>query len=214
MSREGEPLWAWPGWRHLRFTALLSLAVTGWFALVFGGADYLTERRATRVRLYFDAELGIPFIPASVLGYLSIYPLFGSVPFLLRSRRQVLALAGSMVVVILVGGVGFLLLPAESVFPPPGELGIWTLPVQFAKVVARQHNMLPSLHVALSVLCATVYADRAERAGKVAFGSWAGVIALSALVLHQHYVADVIAGLALGLLGHRWCYQRWAARGP
>jgi hypothetical protein len=49
-----EPFCRWPGWPLLRHFLLLSAAVSLWFAVVYGGADYLTAHRALRVRIHLD----------------------------------------------------------------------------------------------------------------------------------------------------------------
>src|SRR5262249_50757219 len=77
------PFWRWPAWGHVGYAVILGGAVNLWFALIYGGADFVTARRSFRLRLYFDAELAMPFVPATVLVYLSIYLLFWSAPFIL-----------------------------------------------------------------------------------------------------------------------------------
>jgi membrane-associated phospholipid phosphatase len=93
---------------------------------------------------------------------------------------------------------------------------VWDGLVRFAKWVARPHNYAPSLHVALSVVCIRVYARHANRAGKVFLWLWAAGIAVSTVLLHQHYLVDVVTGFLLGLAGVRWVYDRRlaAARAP
>jgi membrane-associated phospholipid phosphatase len=207
MSRRCEPFWAWPGWGLLRFTLVVGLATALWFGLVYAGADALTARLERRVRLHFDLELRLPFVPAAVLGYLSIYPLFWMAPFILRTRRQVAALCLTLAGVTLVGGVCFLAFPADLLFPPPGDMGPWAGLVHFAKAVALSYNFLPSLHVALSAVCVLLYAARGGVAAKVLLGLWSAVIAASTLLLHQHYVADVVAGYALAWAAVCWVYR-------
>src|SRR5260370_7580208 len=82
------PFLAWPGWAHLRYAALLSIANTLWFVFVYGGMDALTARRNFRVPVHFPAELAIPFVPPMTLFYISIYLLFCMAPFFLRTRRE------------------------------------------------------------------------------------------------------------------------------
>jgi membrane-associated phospholipid phosphatase len=209
-----EPFWGWPSWRLLRFALALGLGTAVWFALVYVGADALTGWHARRVRLHLSEELRLPFVPVMVLGYLSIYPLFWMAPFILRSRRQIAALCLALAAVTLGGGVCFVLFPAEALFPPPGEMGPWVGPVRFAKAVALRYNLMPSLHVALSTVCVLAYAEKAGHAGRVLLWLWAAVIGLSTLLLHQHYLIDVLTGYALAWAGVRCVYRPRLMAGP
>jgi membrane-associated phospholipid phosphatase len=185
--------------------------VSLWFALVYGGADFLTARRSFRVRLHFDAELAVPFVPAAVLVYLSFYFLFWAAPFILRSRQELRSLATTLAAVILLAGICFLLFPAELAFADdPAEMGIWTGLVRFAKRLALTYNVAPSLHVSLTVVCVAVYGRQTGAAGKLLLWFWAVAVGISTLLLHQHYVVDVVTGFLLGLAGVRWVYDRYA----
>jgi membrane-associated phospholipid phosphatase len=213
---EDGAFWGWPGWRLLGHALLLGAALTLWWILVYHGADWLTARYDWRVRIHLDIELGIPFVPAAVLLYLSINLLFGMAPFVLRSRREVDGLALTLAAVIVVAGVGFLLVPAEAAFPPVGthaEREVLGALLVFAKRVALRYNMVPSLHVALGAACALAYATRAGTVGKVLLGTWTAGIAASTLLIHQHHLIDVATGLALAWGGHHFIYERWLRTG-
>jgi membrane-associated phospholipid phosphatase len=208
MNRSRPRFWRWPGWSHIGYAALLGSAVSVWFAFVYGGADLLTANRSFRVRLYFDAEMAWPFVPAAVLIYLSIYLLCLSAPFILPTRQELRSLAWTIAAVIAFAGICFLLLPAEVAFPEPSEMGVWTPFVRFAKTVALTHNLAPSLHVGMTVVFIAVYSRRAASVGKSLFWLWAVAMGVSTLLLHQHYVVDVVWGFLLGLAGVRCVYDR------
>jgi membrane-associated phospholipid phosphatase len=127
------------------------------------------------------------------------------------------ALAATLAAVTLVAGVCFLLLPAEPAFPADesrqhGEVlgALFAL----ARRVALHYNMVPSLHVAMSAVCVAAFAGRAGRFGKVLLWSWAGVIAASTLLTHQHHLVDVVTGFALAWCGTHFIFRRWLKRGP
>jgi membrane-associated phospholipid phosphatase len=204
------PFWHWPRPGHVAHFLVVGAVVGLWFVLVYGGADRVTAAHGYRVRLHFDGELAVPFVPESVLVYLSIYLLFAAAPFVLRTGRDLSALAGTLAAVTGVAGVCFLLLPGEMVFPQTEDPGAWGGPVRFAKRLALAYNFAPSLHVALSTVCVAVYARRARPAGAVLLWLWAGAVGASTVLLHQHYVVDVLTGFALALAGVRWGYDRWA----
>jgi membrane-associated phospholipid phosphatase len=206
-----DPFFGWPGVRILARALLLGAIVSICWLVLYGGADYLTDWLPYRVRLHLDAELDIPFVPESVLVYMSIYLLFAAAPFILRRPVELDALAATFVVVILVAAVCFLVFPADSYFCTPTAMGRWEGLVHFAKWLARPHNFAPSLHVGLAVCCVTIYARRAPGWGKVVLWLWALAIALSTLVLHQHHVIDVVTGWLLGWAGVRVVFDHWRA---
>jgi membrane-associated phospholipid phosphatase len=208
MNGSIEPFWGWPGWKHLRFAWLVSLAGLLWFVFVYGGADALTAGRSFRVRVHLNAELGIPFIPEAAIIYMSIYALFFAAPFILRERREFLALAMTLNLEVLIAGICFLLLPAQTAFLPPNDLGMFPNLYRFADRLSLQHNLLPSLHVALSATCVAVYAARTGGAVRIILWAWMVAIAASTLLIHKHHVIDVIAGFLLAWAAGKQVYAR------
>lgn len=57
------------------------------------------------------------------------------------------------------------------------------------------YNAFPSLHTALSAICAQCFYRRPKTAW-VMIG-WAGLIIISTVLIKQHYLADLMAGLLL-----------------
>ena len=193
------PFLAWPGWRHLRAAWGISLLVAIWFCVVYGGADWLTAQRQARVRVHFDFELRIPLVPAFTLGYMSIYFLFIGAPLILREREAIGRLARQLSVTIALAGIGFLLVPGALAYPPPQDLGVWEKLFRFADWLNLDYNLVPSLHVALSVVCLEHFAARASAEGTWLLRVWGMLIAVSTLFTHQHHLLDVLTGYALAL---------------
>src|SRR5439155_3789018 len=67
MSAPRRPFWHRPGWGQFGYFVRWALAVGLWFAVIFYGSEYLISLHRYRVRVHLDAELNIPFMPASVL---------------------------------------------------------------------------------------------------------------------------------------------------
>jgi membrane-associated phospholipid phosphatase len=210
VSETPQPFLAWPGWAHLRYAAALSLANGLWFAVVYGGADSLTARRGLRVPVHFPAELRIPFVPAMTVFYMSLYLLFLLAPFILRTRREFRAAVWTLAVVIACAGVGFLAFPAELAFAPPheGDLGSWAALFHLADRLNLTYNLLPSLHVAMGVVCVAVFSPRAPKAVKAVLWSWAVLIAASTVLTHQHHVLDVVTGWLLAVVCVKIVFDR------
>jgi membrane-associated phospholipid phosphatase len=208
-----EPFLAWPGWAHLRYALVLSFVNTLWFVLVYGGMDALTARRSFRVPVHFPAELAIPFVPAMTLFYMSIYLLFWIAPFVLRTRREFRALVITLAFAILVGGIGFLLFPADLAFAQPSEeeLGIWAAMFHLADKMNLTYNLLPSLHVAFAVICVAIFSTRAPVATQMFLWFWASTVAASTVLIHQHHLLDVATGWLLALVCVRSIFGRLAS---
>ncbi len=206
MSDIPPRLWHWPDRRHLGEAARLALLQGLWFGLVFYGADYVASLHSFRIRVHFDFDIAVPFVPQAVVVYDSLYLLFAIAPFILGTRRELRAMTATLAAVTLIAGVCFLLLPVKDAFPPPGKMGLWTGPVHLAKLLAASNNYFPSLHVTLSTTCAAVYARHAHLLGKLLFTLWSAAVGVSTLLLHQHYSLDVVAGFALALGSVRWIY--------
>jgi membrane-associated phospholipid phosphatase len=202
------PLLAWPGWSHLLYATALALANGVWFVLVFAGCDIVTGQRTLRVPIHFPLELAIPFIPSMTAAYTSMYLLLVAGPFILRTRREFRAAIATLAVTIGVAGVCFLLIPAELGYPPvqEGELGIWAGLYHVADDLNLTYNLLPSLHVALTVACVAMFSTRIVGVGRALLWTWAAAVALSTLLTHQHHVLDVLSGWLLAILCFRHVY--------
>jgi membrane-associated phospholipid phosphatase len=209
MTERREPFLAWPGWGLLGYALALGTAQSLWWGLVYHGADALTRLHDHRVRVHLDLELAIPLVPALILAYLSINLVFLPAPFILRNRQELLALTVSLAAVTGIAGIGFVLLPAEPAYPPNPDAGPWAQLLEMNHAIVLQHNLVPSLHVAMSCLTLGAYAMRCGPLGKSFLGAWAGLIALATLLTHEHHLLDVAAGLALAWVGRRFIYERW-----
>lgn len=213
MNNFRQKFWHWPGWRQFGYAQALGLAVTLWFILAYGGADWFAEQHCFRVRLHFGIDLAIPFVPGMTIFYLSLNALLACAPFILRRRRELEAFAISLAAATLVAAICFVALPGRAAFPVPSDakLGAWAGIDHFARWLARTHNFLPSLHVAFTTIAVIVYRGRAMRLGRALLSGWGLAIVASTLFTHQHYLADVATGIFLGWLTVKWIYWPMSA---
>jgi membrane-associated phospholipid phosphatase len=191
---------AWPGWRHLVDAAGLTVLVSVLFGVVYFGADSITGRRGERLHLFVRPELSIPLWPATIVLYDSLYLLFLIAPFVLRTKESFRRLAGSAAATILIAGACFLLLPAELGFAPPAVSGPFKTIFEASDRVNLDYNLVPSLHVALAMICLQAFWPSASPSVRTGLGAWGVGLALSTLFTHQHHVIDVAAGAALAFL--------------
>lgn len=177
-------------WAALRLTAL--------FAVVFYGSDLLAAQRPERWQVHADWELAIPYWPAAYPVYLSVL----LVPFLplvmVPDARQVRRWERRMAAAVLVAGVVFIVFPAELGYPRTGA-GVWEPLAALTRSISGRYNLLPSLHVTLSLVTLHAVWPWAASAQRRALVVWFVLMVASVLVTHQHHVADIAAGALLGV---------------
>jgi membrane-associated phospholipid phosphatase len=205
------PLLAWPAPGELRLSLLLCLSFFLIFELTYVAANYVTGLHRFRMNAYSNAELAIPFVPAMALVYLSLNLMLALAPFVLRSWREITPLAVVMTLETLICALFFLLLPADLGYAAQSEVGAWGRFCAWVSAISLQHNTFPSLHVAFAFTAALVFGQRCGALGRQLFLLWAALIAVSTILIHQHHLADVAAGIALALAMQR--IYRWSAAG-
>ncbi len=185
---------------------LLGAALNAWFLLVYGGADWVTGQHSYRVPIAMDWESRIPFVPASVVAYMSIYALFLLAPFVLRETGQLNQLGRAIFVMIAISGVIFLAVPSELAFesqqPRSWKTWIWV-----ADTLNLRYNCVPSLHVGLSVACVAAFTRYTAGMFSFVLWLWAAAVAASTMLLHQHHLIDVLTGWWLAL----FCVRRFVS---
>lgn len=184
-----------------RFALFVCAAVALSFAVIYGGASALSAVVPWRVRVDLPFEQSIPFLPWSAVVYLSMNLLLLVAPFVLKDARRLAAFGALLILQMLIAAPFFVLLPVADVFGPRVVEGAAAPFFRLADTMNLERNYLPSLHVAFSVTAARAYGGRW-------WWSWAAAIAASTLLMHEHYVVDVIAGAALALVAFALWFDR------
>ena len=167
------------------------------FIVVYGACNWITSQRSDLLRLYFDWELAIPFTPAMVWVYLSLFALFPLPAFALRAGA-LRALGRRLCFATLVSGAFFLLLPARLGFERPAIVPEYEIAFAFIHVLDLPHNLVPSLHISWSgLILYSVHAVSARWARRL-LELWFGMICAAVVLVHQHHVLDVIGGVLVG----------------
>jgi len=188
-----------PGWQQLKHFSLVASFVSCWFVLIYGTCDWVTSLHTYRLKLGFDWESRIPFYPPASLAYMSIYPLFLLIPFVIQTRHNLNLLAVSLVSLIGCSGLGFLFLPAYPISHASVH-GFWGEVFHIADAINLNHNHLPSLHVGLAVACVSAMSRHTSPLAGMFLWIWATAVAASTLLLRQHYLVDVVTGWCLALI--------------
>ncbi len=177
------------------------------FITVFFFAYFLLQRfpvYAVTVMPLTAVDRLIPFQPAMLVLYLSLWFYVSLPPALLSTRPELYAygwIAGGLAV----AGLGIFLFWPTSM---PVTTGIeWSRYPGFTRLksVDAAQNACPSLHVAFAVFTG-VWLDRLLRKMRISVGErvmnvvWCLGIVYSTLATRQHVAVDALAGTALGLL--------------
>ena len=166
---------------------------TGWAA---------AGREFWRPEISLDAA--IPLVPAWIWPYWLYFAFLGTPIWLVRNRLELAELAGGVVFVHLVGFAFFLLWPSEMPRAPLGcnheELTCGLVGAMY--LLDPGYGVFPSLHVAASVFLA-MFAFRVQSPLAWPVLLFAVAVIISTLLVRQHYIIDLPAGIFLAAVGGR-----------
>lgn len=170
------------------------------FFSVYPTMNWLTGLRDHQYSLFIEPELRVPFVPAFIWFYLSMYILFILPPFFL-SPDSLRRLAKELILATGLAGVVFLIMPARLGFPRilPADSFHRTV---FEKLFAidQPFNLVPSLHVVYSTAIVLAIFAQASTTTRSLLTAWLALIVASTILVHQHHLIDIFAGLALALM--------------
>lgn len=158
------------------------------FAVCYGGASWLTARYASLPAWDLPFEQHVPFVPALSIVYLTITP-----ALLLALFRTRGALAPALCTETILATLCFLLFPQTVAWTRPAVTGWAYVPFSIADALNLSYNQFPSLHVAFAVSVA--WAVR-----KPLWWIWSAAVAVSAWLMWEHHLVDILGGAALACL--------------
>ena len=182
---------------------------TGWLnaviCLVLAGAVYFTNDiydilnhgpAVLNLRTPLDAAL--PVVRPFVIPYVSLDPLvyFTLVVFLVFRTKIFQSASLAMITAFLVSYLLYFFLQTEVIRPVLTGSDLFTRLIQGVYATDNPFNDFPSLHTSVSTLLTIHWFQFNRRAGFVA-AFWTTLIVASTILIKQHYVADLVAGLLL-----------------
>jgi hypothetical protein len=183
-------------WPAIRTSIVLSVL----FLVVYLGTNWLTALRNDVGVIVFDWERHIPFVPLMIVPYMSIDLFFVIAPFLCAGGDERRLFSKRIVTAIAIAGACFLLFPLRFSFERPQADGWLGAVFDSFREMDRPFNQLPSLHIALMVILADVYARHTKGLLRIMLLVWFGLIGLSTLLTYQHHFVDVAGGLFLAAI--------------
>jgi len=191
------------GWK----TALLSLALA--VAVYFTNDIYdLLNHGPAVLNLRTPLDAALPVVPMFAVPYVSLNPLvyFTLVVFLLCRTRIFQSACLAMIAAWFVSYFFYFFLQTEVVRPVLTAGDVFTQMIRQVYASDNPYNDFPSLHTSISTILAVHWFRFDRRAGYVA-AAWTALIVASTVLVKQHYLADVAAGLLLAF-GATWIFGR------
>ncbi|MBR7778957.1 phosphatase PAP2 family protein [Undibacterium rugosum] len=171
------------------------------FTLIYLTTNWLAAVHQVSQHLMLAADASIPLIPWMIIPYSSSLVLFVFIFYHCGTQQQCRQYSLQIFTATHLAGMCFLLMPLRqqhAAVLPEGWLGF---AFQSLYLMDQRYNQLPSLHVAYALIF-WFHLRTAMRTVATRFLLNAGIALLiaSTLFTHQHHLADVITGAALGWL--------------
>jgi len=171
---------------------------------VVWAAGYLAIARITEGGVSYPIptlawEDKIPFMPVFVWAYLCIYPLF-VLPFLFIRNRQFFRLFSfSYILVMCICYVCYLVIPVSFDRRPDLVVDSFsTFALSIVYSADNSWNCFPSMHVAMSLMASLTILE-VHRIRGIFATLLTVLIAASTVLIKQHYVMDLVAGMVITL---------------
>lgn len=180
--------------------ARLALAVSLLFAIGYATSNHLTGLRGDIGRGVFDWEHTIPFVPWTIVPYLSIVPLFLASFFVGRGHGELLHHTRRLLLLLALALACWALCPLRFAFERPPVEGWAGALFELLALLDRPYNRAPSLHIGVLVLLWLHLSRHLRGWPRAALQGWLLLIGISVLTTWQHHVIDVPAGAAAAAL--------------
>jgi membrane-associated phospholipid phosphatase len=198
--------------------AALWLAFLGpFFFISYGLAGAWTARLPFVPSFWYEWEKQIPFLPWTIVPYMSIDAFYAISLFLCATRVELDTHAKRLLAATLISVAGFLLFPLRTGFVRPETSGLFGMLFDLLTDVDKPFNEAPSLHISLLLLLWQVYARHLRGWAKWAMHLWFTLIGISVFTTFQHHLIDGISGAIAGIV----CVylfpdapQQWQAEPP
>lgn len=187
----------------------LGLFGTGWknaiLSMGLAVAVYLTSliyallnHGPTVLNLRTPLDAALPAVPIFVIPYVSLQPIiYVSLVVLLLTRTRIFQSVSLSLIIAWFVSYAFYFFLQTSVLRPVLTSGdVLTRMIRAVYAADNPFNDFPSLHTSLSTIIA-MHWFRVDRRVGIIVSVWTVFIVASTVLIKQHYLADVVAGLLL-----------------
>ena len=170
------------------------------FAVVYNFSMWYASRLENVPSFILSFEDRIPFLPWTIIPYLSSGVFFWAVFSRLNAKAALHTFLKRVLLMTVLAGIGFILMPLQYSYPKP-EINnpVFGFLFRFLDGVDDPYNQSPSLHVAFAFAFWTVFREISSRWRMVA-AVWLILVALSTLTTYQHHLIDIFTGSILAHL--------------
>jgi membrane-associated phospholipid phosphatase len=167
---------------------------------------YLNNHLAPRFDLMTPLDRLVPFVPWTLLVYQSFFVMLLWAAWIC-SASEFLRLLVAVLLANIAAYAGFILFPSHYPRPDWRTIQPELIRDAFASMYSQDApgNTFPSIHVAVTTLVTLRLRQRPF--GKL-WLAWGALVVLSTLTVKQHYLVDVIGGVALAIGLHAWLFRR------
>jgi len=172
----------------------------------------------SQYNLLMGIDEKIPFIPPFIWVYHTMIPVvILTAVFLFQSRDIFLGLIFSFIFSGIVMCLFYIFFPSfypRELFVDVSTISGWL--IEITRFIDGPHNTFPSGHVTFAwLLMFFVSLSQYTRKHpwiKAVYFCWAVLISISTLTLKQHFIVDVISGIALAALSYYLCCKLFVIR--
>lgn len=167
------------------------------FGLVYNFSLWYAGGLTNVPSIVLQIERHIPFLPWTIVPYLSSGIFFCVVFFLLKSKNELYLFLKRVLMMTVLAGIGFIFFPLKNAFVKPEVANpVFDFLFSFLDGVDDPYNQSPSLHVAFAYAFWTVFQGVKTR-WKPVIAIWLVLVALSTLTTFQHHLIDIFTGSIL-----------------
>lgn len=181
------------GWKNAIFSILLAVGV--YFT---SQIYYALNHGPAVINLHTALDSAIPVVPIFVIPYDSLQPYIYAtlILFLFFRSKYFQSACLAMITVWFISYAFYYFLQSEVIRPVLTGTDTFSKMVMNVYAGDNAYNDFPSLHTSLSTILA-IHWVKVNRPLGILLGIWTALIVASTLLVKQHYIADMIFGLAL-----------------
>jgi hypothetical protein len=183
----------------LRLRVLVLVVTSAVFVLAYALANPWTAQRSDIGHGVFDFERAIPFVPWTIVPYLSVMGFYVA-SFFVGDRAGLVCHASVVLTNLALSLACYALFPLRFQFERPVPEGICGALFQLLGACDLPYNRAPSLHISVLLILWLRLLPCLPARWQGLLHAWFALIGVSVLTTFQHHLIDIPAGLAVGAL--------------